>query len=130
MRERVHLYGNFPDVRSSIDIIFTRIYYIGDNNMFIKPSNEGERKSAKQKVFYFVWAFIHSIYHAAHRVIYQLFIPFVIHEEKFGTNNHHLILLGIQSSSLLSKKKVAAEKVRARNSVKCVGKQIASILER
>ena len=49
--------------------------------------------------------FIHSIHHAAHHVIYQLFIPFVIHEEKFGTNNHYLILLSIQSSSLLTKKK-------------------------
>lgn len=54
--------------------------------------------------------FIHSIHHADHRAIYQLFIPFVIHEEKFGTNNHHLILLGIQSSSLLTKRRSLLKK--------------------
>lgn len=48
-----------------------------------KIFKHGKKKC--QTVFYFVCTFIHSIYHAVHRAIYQLFVPFVIHEEKFGT---------------------------------------------
>lgn len=73
-----------------------------------------KNKSAKRKVFYFVWTFIYSIHQVVHRVIYQLFIPFVIHEEKSGTNNHHLILLGIQSRLSFTKRSLL-EKSRILN---------------
>lgn len=43
-----------------------------------------------------VWTFTHPIHHVARGVIYQLFMPFVIHEEKSGTNSHRLIPLGIR----------------------------------
>jgi len=64
--------------------------------MFVKSSNERRKRESNDRSSFDFY----TLHHAAHRVIYQLFIPFVIHEEKFGTNNHHLILLGIQSSSL------------------------------
>lgn len=87
-------------------------FYIEKKNngkIFIKWSNVGG-KNTERKVFYFVWTFIYSIHQVVHRVIYQLFIPFVIYAEKSGTNNYHLILLGTQSSLSLTKKDSPAGK--------------------